>query len=349
MTDVALPEEMPAAFNEPPGRIRVGTRPVPTAGPGEVVLEVRYCGVCGSDVHAVLDGWGPSGNIGGHEYSGRIVAVGPDVEEWAVGDLVIGGPGRGCERCDFCLAGDTNLCRFKGMPGKTPNAAGAFATYKLNRTESLYRVPPGLDLRVAALTEPLSVALHAIRRIDARAGERALVTGAGPIGLLAIAALRYIGVDHITVSEPGELRRAKALAVGATHAVAPDEIPRPANPLVVIDDPFQIAVECSGNAGAMESALGALDRRGRMVHVGAGRHLPKLDFNRVLLNEMVVTGSAECNRTDFEDSIAMLASGRLRTDELIEPADVPLTGLQDALFGLAEGRLPGKVMVVPSL
>ena len=346
MAQSSLPEEMPAAFNTPPGAIRLGTRPVQQPAEGEVLLEVDYCGICGSDVHAVVDGWGPAGNTGGHEYSATVVLLGPGVTEWSIGDRVVGGPGHGCGRCDLCAAGEIQLCRYKGMPGLGPSI-GAFARYKLNRAASLFAVPPGLDMRVAALTEPLSVSLHSIRRVDAREGERALVTGAGPIGLLAVAALRYIGVEDITVSEPSEARRAKALEVGATEAIRPEEVPVPANPLVIVDEPFDIAVEASGNAWAMESALGALDRRGRMVHVGAGQHQPKLDFNRVLLNEVVITGSAECTRNDFEDSIDMLASGRMPTDALIEPTEVPLSGLQDAILGCAEGRLAGKVMVVP--
>ncbi len=348
MSEVTLPAEMPAAFNAPPGAIRIGTRPVQHPGDGQVLVEVDYCGICGSDVHAVVDGWGPPGNTGGHEYSATVVAVGPGVTDWSVGDRVVGGPGHGCGRCRFCATGDIQLCRSKGMPGLSPSI-GAFARYKLNRAESLFAVPPGLDMRVAALTEPLSVSLHAVRRADAKAGERALVTGAGPIGLLAVAALRYIGVDDITVSEPSEPRRAKALEVGATKAISPADVPVPANPLVIVDEPFDIAIESSGNARAMESALGALDRRGRMVHVGAGQHRPKLDFNRVLLNEVVITGSAECTRDDFQDSIDMLASGRMPTGALIDPVDVPLSGLQDAILGCAEGRLAGKVMVVPRL
>jgi (R,R)-butanediol dehydrogenase/meso-butanediol dehydrogenase/diacetyl reductase len=174
-----------------------------------------------------------------------------------------------------------------------------------------------------------------------------LVTGTGPIGLLTIAALRAMGVDDITVSEPGEARRQRALAVGARTALTPDALVAPAMPFDVVDEPFDVALECSGRADAMEAALGQLGRGGRLVLVGAGIKPPRFDPNRILMNELVITGAFVYDAGGFERALELLASGQLPTEHLLEPDDVPLSGLLDAMERLARGELAGKVLVAP--
>src|SRR5438094_71035 len=181
----------------------------------------------------------------------------------------------------------------------------------------------------------------------ARLPGRALVTGGGPIGLLTIAVLRHLGVDDVTVSEPGELRRERALEVGATRAVTPDELVEPPLPMDLVDEPYDVAFECSGRAGAMQAALTQLARGGTLVLSGTGMKRPRFDPNRIILNELVVTGSVEYTPDDFDRCIELLASDVLPTKLLIEPADVPLSDLQRAMERLAAGELPGKVLVVP--
>ena len=201
-----LPDSMPVAVYRGTNAISLETRPVPVPGSGEVVVEVSHCGVCGSDLHFVIEGWGRPGAIGGHEYSGRVAAVGPGVAGWAVGDPVVGGAMVGCGTCVACRAGRPSLCRARSSPG-VGDLQGAFAGFVSCPAAELVRVPEGLPLRTAALTEPLAVALHGITAAALAPGQRALVTGAGPIGLLTVAALRARGVDDVTVSEPAPLRR----------------------------------------------------------------------------------------------------------------------------------------------
>jgi (R,R)-butanediol dehydrogenase/meso-butanediol dehydrogenase/diacetyl reductase len=338
---------MPAAVYQGHATVTVEQLPIPEPGDGEVVLEVSHCGICGSDLHLMMEDMGRAGSTGGHEYSGVITAVGPGVDGWALGERVIGGPDEGCGTCVLCAAGRANLCLNKGNAGGG-TYQGAFAAYKKLAAGSLFRVPEGLDLRTAALTEPTAVAVRGVHRSGLRPGDRALVTGAGPIGLLSIAVLRALGVDDITVTEPAPKRRARAVAVGARVALDPSELPAtPAHPAELVDHPYHAALECSGRNDAMEAALGQLSRAGTLVLSGTGLRRPKFDSNRIILNELVITGTVEYVHDDYAEAIELLASGRLPVAALIEPDDVPLGGLQHAMEMLVAGDLPGKVMVVP--
>jgi threonine dehydrogenase-like Zn-dependent dehydrogenase len=342
----ALPDIMRVAVYRGRGELGVEERPVPTVGPRDVLLEVSHCGICGSDIHFILDGWGRPGSIEGHEWSGRVVAVGDDVTQWRVGDAVVGGPSPRCGECEYCRQGRPSLCTGRHTPGLSVHTDGAFAEYTLASEDSLRRIPDGVPLRAAALAEPLAVALHGLTRGGVQAGQRLLVTGAGPIGTLSVAAARARGVTDIVVSEPHPKRRDLAARLGA-RTVTPDELVTPSSPGDVVDEPFDVALECSGHAVAMESALAQLKRGGTLVLVGAGMKAPRLDGNRILLNELVVTGSFVYDADGFERSLELLARPDFPTDLLIEPDDTPLDGLLDAIVGLHDGALAAKVMIVP--
>src|SRR5947207_5656716 len=120
---------MPAAVLRGKGRIEVEAVPVPDVGPHDVLVEVSHCGVCGSDLHLVLDGWGRPGSIGGHEWSGVVAAVGPEVTAWSVGDEIVGGPSPRCGSCEQCRAGHPSLCLQRDTPGTGGEVQGAFAKY----------------------------------------------------------------------------------------------------------------------------------------------------------------------------------------------------------------------------
>jgi (R,R)-butanediol dehydrogenase/meso-butanediol dehydrogenase/diacetyl reductase len=337
---------MPAAVYQGQRTVTVEQLPVPDAPPGHVLVEVSHCGICGSDLHFMMEDWSAPGAVHGHEYSGEIVATGDGVTGWKLGDRVVAGPGHGCGACRPCRDGRANLCVDKDRAGIDAHQ-GAFAAYKVIDAGSLFRIPPELDLRTAALSEPVAVALRGVRRSGLAPGQRALVTGAGPIGLLSVAVLRAFGVDDVTVTEPGAPRRRLALAVGATAAVLPDELVTPRLPMDLVDHPYDAAIECSGRPDAMEAALGQLGRAGTLVLSGTGIRRPKFDPNRIILNELIVTGSVEYTREDFADAITLLAEGRLPVDLLIEREDVPLGQMQFAMEQLVAGELAGKVMVIP--
>jgi len=337
---------MPVAVYRGKGDIAVDYKPVPEPGAGEVLVEVSHCGVCGTDLHMVLEGWGRPGAVGGHEWSGRIAAVGPDVDGWPIGAAVVGGELLACGTCAMCAAGRPSLCE-RRPPVTGDGHDGAFAQYVVTAAAGLTPVEGGLSLRAAALTEPLAVAMHAITRGAVGSGDRVLVTGAGPIGLLAVAALRASGIDAVVVSEPAASRRERASMVGASHAVTPAELTVPPLPMDLIEEPFDVVLECSGRADAMEIGLTQLARGGRLVLVGTGMQSPHLDNNRILLNELTVTGAYNYDARGFAAALNLLGSGALPVDLLIEPEDVPLSGLLEAMERLASAELAGKVLVVP--
>lgn len=339
---------MRAAVIHGPGKVVVEEVPVPALGADDVLVEVDLCGICGTDIHMALEGWAEPGTWGGHEWIGRVVAVGAAVTRWAPGDHVVGGPPAGCGACALCAEGRPSLCVDRDAPGRDA-PQGAFATYVATPAAELLARPEGLDPRAAALAEPLAVALHAITRGGVERGQRVLVLGAGPIGALAIAALRARGVDDVTCVEPAPHRQDLARAVGATRVVHPDDldVPTIAHPGLVVDDAVDVVLECSGRRAAMEAGLGQLVRSGTLVLVGAGIDAPRLDPNRILLNEITVTGAFNHDGDGFAQALALLGSGRLPIDALVEPGAVDLDGLLDALHGLADGRLAGKVLVQP--
>jgi S-(hydroxymethyl)glutathione dehydrogenase/alcohol dehydrogenase len=150
------------------------------------------------------------------------------------------------------------------------------------------------------------------------------------------------------VSEPSPVRRERALAVGASRAFAPEELPRPGIGQIV-DRPFDVAFECSGHAKAAEAALDQLDFAGTLVFVGTGRDAPRMNHNRMIVLELSAIGAYNYDDGGFTAALDLLASGALPLDLLIEPRDVPLDGVYDAMQRLAEGEPPGKVMVRPEV
>jgi len=340
------PATMRALVSHGGGLLAVEELPVPEPGPNDAILRVSHCGVCGTDLHHVF---GPVANgpvVLGHEYSGVVVAVGTGVRGWAPGDRVVGGPGLGCGSCARCRAGTPHLCPVAPRGGA---GNGSWATHRRVDVGHLFRVPDGLDLRTAALAEPTGIALRAVRRSGARRGERVLVTGAGSIGLLAVAILAELGAE-VVVSEPSANRRARTLTLGARAAVEPRTLPRPDRPVDVADEPFAAVIECSGRAAAIEHGLALLDRGGTMVLVGIGAGAqPALDATRLTLSECTVTGSLDYSRAEFADAIALLASGRLPVADLLEPGEVPLDRMAALLPGLVSGEIAGKILVTPGV
>jgi (R,R)-butanediol dehydrogenase / meso-butanediol dehydrogenase / diacetyl reductase len=228
---------------------------------------------------------------------------------------------------------------------------GAFAGFTLESAASLIAIPDGMSDRAAALAEPLAVALHGITRSGARPGDTAMVFGAGPIGALTIAALVAKGITPVTVVEPSATRRHLAEQLGASEVLEPGDLEqfKPWEPDRIASRAVDVVLECSGKKAAMEAGLSQLKRGGRLVLVGAGMEPPSFDPNRLLLNELEVCGSFVYDADGFQKALDLLGSGDIPVDVLVEPADIPLDLLVEAMKGLADGTIAGKVMVVPRL
>ena len=176
---------MPAAVYVGDGRIAVEQVPRPEPGPDEVLVEIAECGICGSDLHMVLERYAKPGAILGHEWSG-IVTAAPSGSGWSPGDRVVGNPSPGCGVCRPCRRGRPSVCMNRATADFV-GYRGAFCQYKTVASDGLIRIPDTLSTRVAALTEPMAITLHALRLSGVAPDDRVLVTGAGPVGLLLVA------------------------------------------------------------------------------------------------------------------------------------------------------------------
>jgi (R,R)-butanediol dehydrogenase / meso-butanediol dehydrogenase / diacetyl reductase len=337
---------MSAAVYVGDGKLAVERVPRPEPGVGEVLVEVAECGICGSDLHMVLERYAKPGAILGHEWSG-IVADAPSDSPWSTGDRVVGNSSPGCGVCRPCRRGRPSVC----LSRSTPDFAGyrgAFCQYKTVAADSLIRIPDSLPTRVAALAEPMAITLHALQLADVHADDRVLITGAGPVGLLLVAALRARGVSDVTVSEPSAVRREQALAVGASQVVTPDSLEPP--PLALpVSAPYAVVFECSGRASALEAGLGQLDYAGTLVVVGTGFEPPRINQNRMIIFELEVIGAYNYNDEGFGPAVELLDTGQLPFASLIEPDNIPLTDVMVSMERLARGEIPSKVMVEPGL
>ena len=327
------------------GRVPVESFPIPPLDdPHDVLVEIAYCGICGTDLHAIVEelgifGWGAPGFIGGHEWSGRVVATGEGVTSWRVGDRVTASSGE-CGSCPDCRSGRTSICRVR----RPDDGQGAWSQYMRRHEDSLIALPDGLDLRAAALAEPFAVALHAVTRSTAKAGSRVLVTGAGPIGTLTVVALHARGVEDVTVSEPNPLRRAIAERLGA-KTVSPEDLAGTSGGSALR---FDAVIETSGNPKAVTQGFDTLVPGGFLVLVGVIVPPTNINLLRMLTDEITVTGSALYDDGGIREAVALLAEGRVPVDLLVEPEIISLDEVADACAKLASGHLAGKVMVAPN-
>jgi threonine dehydrogenase-like Zn-dependent dehydrogenase len=346
---VVTTETMPAAVYVGDGAIEVRDVAVPDLGTDQVRIAVSHCGICGTDLHLVLENMGRPGSGLGHEWSGTIAALGADVTGWAAGDRVVAGPPPGCGVCRACRRGRPSVCLDPPAPAGSPGGhRGAFAPYTTVAASRLLRIPDSLSTRAAALTEPTAVALHAATLSGVSTDDRVLVTGAGPLGLLVTAVLKAQGVEDITVSEPAPVRRDRALAVGAARVVTPADLP-PATRGEVAEEPYSVVLECSGRGEAAEAGLDQLDYAGTFVFVGTSMRYPRVNHNRVIILESTIVGAYNYDADGFAHALEVLASGRMPLDALIEPGDVLLDGLFDVMLRCAAGEVPGKVMIRPEV
>ena len=342
-----VPDRVPAAVYKRRHEVEVEDRLLPAVRAGDVVVAVEYCGVCGSDLHLIDEGWGTPEDVLGHEWSGVVVAVGDEVVGLGPGDAVIGGAEPRCGVCEACVDGMPSQCA--NQDPMTGRFDGAFATHVVRDRRTVLPVPADVDLRTAALAEPLAVALHAITRSGIRAGQDALVMGAGPIGALIAATLVARG-HRVVVVEPAPVRAQLARRLGVADVRAPEDLGvfDMSQVDTLADDAFHVAFDTSGRKAAMEAGFHQLRRGGRLVLVGTGLEPPSFDPNRTIVLELTICGAFVYDADGFEQALALLASGDLPVDVLIDDAEYGLDGVAEAAARLARGELAGKVMIRPN-
>ena len=318
--------------------LRVEERPVPELVPGRVLLRIRRAGICGTDVHYFEEGrFGQFAMsapfILGHEITGEVVAVAEGVTQPAVGQRVVVNPAWQCGKCDYCRSGRGNLCRCVRMLGSAstkPPTNGAFCEYLMIAAEQCFPIPAEMDDGLAAMMEPFAVALHALRRAGSVAGKQVIVTGGGPIGLMAVIALRACGATTIALSDPVPERRQMALSVGADEALDPADGAFKDRVAALTSDGFDLLMEASGAPPALKQAFESVRRGGTIVQIGVfSAPEVALPVNQLLVRELQFVGSFRYGNV-WEEAIRFVASGRVNLQPLISRV-FPLRQAADAL------------------
>lgn len=341
---MSIPATMRASVLTSPKTIELQEVAVPEPQPGQVLVRVTAVGVCGSDTHFY-----ETGSIGdivvqgpivlGHETAGEIVAVGPGVDSSRVGTRVAVEPQTPCRKCDYCKTGRYHLCRDILFYGAWP-VDGSFAEYVIVDDDFAHAVPEEISDEQAALLEPLSVAVHAARRAGVKAGDKVLITGAGPIGVMNVQVAKALGASEVVISDPIEHRRDFALAHGADVVLDPTT-----NGLDDYAEYFDVYIDASGNARAILPAFPAVKRGGTACLVGMGGDELNVPIAMIQHREITLTGTFRYVNT-WPTAIALLATGAV-TVEGIVTGRYGLEDVEESLMKAKKDPMAIKTMVIP--
>jgi L-iditol 2-dehydrogenase len=324
-----------------PSQLALVDFPAPQPEPDEVSVRVRACGICGSDIH----GWdGSTGRrrpplIMGHEASGEIAALGSQVQGWRVGERVTFDSTISCGHCANCRSGHVNLCENRRVLGVAPaeyRQNGAFAEFVTLPARILYRLPEGLSFQQAAMVEPVSIAVHAVKRVTVAPTDTAVVVGSGMIGLFVVQALRWAGARRIIAIDLEAKRLALARELGATDTLQSDQCDVAAEVAKLTEGRgADLAFEVVGVTATLQLAIACLRKGGSAVLVG--NLAPKTDFplQAVVTRELTLYGSC-ASAGEYPLCLDLISRGVIRVEPMIS-----------AVAPLAEGaewfaRLSGK-------
>lgn len=315
---------MKALLLTAPSTLELVDFPEPNPAADEVVVRIRACGICGSDIH----GWdGSTGRrrtplIMGHEASGEIVATGPQVKAWRPGDRVTFDSTISCGTCRFCASGQINLCENRRVVGVSPaeyKQHGAFAERLALPDRILYRLPDNLPFEQAAMVEPVSIAVHAVQRTKIAPGSTAVVIGSGMIGLLVIQALRWAGASQVVAVDLADNRLELARQLGATHTVnsgradVAAEVARITGGLGA-DTAFEVV----GFTPTVNLAIAVLKRGGTCVLVGnLSPQTQDFPLQAVVTKEITLLGSC-ASAGEYPLCLDLIARGVIDVRPMIE-------------------------------
>lgn len=300
-----------------PDDLRLDEQDAGEIGPGQVLVKVGMGGICGSDLHYFHNGGFGTVRIKepmvlGHEVAGTVVAVAPGVESVRIGDKVAINPSRPCGACKFCLEGLPNQCldmRFYGSAMRTPHVQGAFRNMLLCEATQCVKVAEHVPLRLAALAEPFSVGLHGVSRAGPLLGKRVLVSGCGPIGVLAIAAARAHGAAEITATDVVDEPLGIARAMGADTVINVAQDKGWVSRHSADKGTFDVMLECSGNERALRDGLEVMRPRGVVVQLGLGGDV-SIPQNMVVAKELSICGSFRFH-AEFALAVKLINEGRV--------------------------------------
>jgi 2-desacetyl-2-hydroxyethyl bacteriochlorophyllide A dehydrogenase len=318
-------------------QIRVDEGKAADPSAGEVQIAVAYTGLCGTDLHILhgnMDARVSTPLVFGHEMSGTIAALGAGVDGWAVGDAVTVMPLDSDGTCPACLAGNSHICQNLNFVGI--DSPGSLQQRWNVRADLLVRLPAGLALDDAALAEPVAVAVHDVRRSELVAGDKVVVIGGGPIGVLIATVARHFGAE-VTVIELEAGRRGQIEDLGF-----PTLDPREIDQVEWVQTwtngaGADVVFEVSGAPAAVLGATALAKVRGTLVVVAIHPTPREIDLQRVFWRELRILGARVYQRADFETAVELLQQGVIPADLLISQI-VPLDGISEAVADLENGR-----------
>ena len=316
--------------------------PAPEPGPGQALVAVAYCGICGSDLHfRDVPELFPAGTVPGHEFSGRIVSVGDGVRGWSAGRRVCVLPFGQCGECATCRAGNEQVCPHAVSDGVGLGSGrpGAYAGQVVVDERMLFALPDSVDDRAGTLVEPLAVAIRAVDLAEVNPDDPVLVLGAGPIGLLTALVLRHRGMRRTSVCSRNPARGQRAVALGLSTISIEEVSASRESPACVF--------ECAGTPAAAQLAVQILRPLGRLLLVGLSLSPLDLAAPPIVIKELSIHGVIAYRRAQFQAAIDMLAAGAIPVDDLISDV-VPLADAEEAFQALtARGNDKVKILLAP--
>jgi 2-desacetyl-2-hydroxyethyl bacteriochlorophyllide A dehydrogenase len=331
--------------------LHIEDRPLPRPEPGDLIVKVAYCGICGSDVHATDPG--PfqigTGTVLGHEFSGEVVES--QAAGFTAGDRVIGIPVRPCDPCRAeggeCRDHMGIRCPNARVVGMSPPVPGAYAEYVRIGARQVLRIPAGVDDRAAALAEPLAVGAHAVRAAGPLLGRRVLVIGAGPIGNATLLFAKASGARDVVVSELDAARRERALRLGATAVIDPASSALDETFRALTGGPPEIIFECVGAVGLINQCIELAAPTGTIVVVGVCRVEDRLFPRRAITKELRLQFVLGYVAQDFALALDLLGSGRFDVDAMVS-AVVSFDELPAMFEALRRPNPHGKILLDPT-
>ncbi|MFE3601730.1 zinc-dependent alcohol dehydrogenase family protein [Streptomyces sp. NPDC059096] len=295
---------MRAAIVEAVGKVSVTTVPDPTPGPRDVVVSVAACGLCGTDLHILQGEFAPTlPIIPGHEFAGEIVGIGADVTELAIGDKVAVDPSLYCNECRYCRTGRGNLCdRWNAIGVSKPGGAAEFAVAPV---ANCVKLPDHIDVKDAALIEPLSCAVRGYDVLRSTLGAEVLIYGSGTMGLMMLELAKRTGAASVDMLDVNPERLATAGKLGCSRSGASaDEFDRPTG--------WDVVIDATGNAGAIQDGLGRVAKGGTFLQFGVADYATTavIEPYRIYNQEITITGSMAVLHS-YERAAALFASGVL--------------------------------------
>lgn len=331
--------------------------PDPVAGDNEVVVEVGFCGICGSDLHLYDSAMAPDGIVMGHEYGGTIVSLGESVTGWEAGDRVVGAPQKPCMNCAFCLKGEFEFCyqhyRLDAQRAGVVAGAGAslgsggYGPFTKITAPRLMRIPDALDDRQAAAIEPAAVGFHAVKLSGMRLGDRVAILGAGPIGLFTLQCALAAGARQVVVAEPAAGRAGRAKQLGADTVFNPREAAEvPAAFADHLGGPPDVVFDAAGVPATLQQAVDVVRPGGSVMMVGVSFDAAPIRPSVWVTKRVTVRAAFAYSRADYEATISMLEKGTLGVDNVIT-AVVPGSETHLAFERLLGPNDDVKVLVAP--